>query len=50
MSHDREFAEQFGDRIIELADGNVINDVTRKVGYENRVKNLIMVLVLKMTQ
>ena len=23
VSHDREFAEQFGDRIIELADGNV---------------------------
>ena len=28
VSHDREFAEQFGDRIIELADGNVINAVS----------------------
>ena len=36
VSHDREFAEQFGDRIIELADGNVIDDVTRKVGYEKQ--------------
>lgn len=26
VSHDREFAEQYGDRIIELADGQVIND------------------------
>lgn len=30
VSHDREFAEQYGDRIIELADGQVIND-ERKV-------------------
>lgn len=29
VSHDREFAEKFGDRIIELADGNIIDDVTR---------------------
>ncbi len=27
VSHDREFAEQYGDRIIELADGVVINDM-----------------------
>ena len=40
VSHDREFAEQFGDRIIELADGNVINDVTRKVGYEKQGEEL----------
>ena len=26
VSHDREFAEKYGDRIIELADGNIIND------------------------
>ncbi len=26
VSHDREFAEQYGDRIIELADGEVISD------------------------
>ena len=28
VSHDREFAEQYGDRIIELADGEVISDKT----------------------
>ncbi len=27
VSHDREFAEQYGDRIIELSDGKVIRDV-----------------------
>jgi len=29
VSHDREFAEQYGDRIIELADGKIISDVTK---------------------
>ena len=28
VSHDREFAEQYADRIIELADGKVISDLT----------------------
>ena len=30
VSHDREFAEKYADRIIELADGEVIRDVERK--------------------
>ena len=30
VSHDREFAEIYGDRIIELKDGNIINDLTKK--------------------
>ena len=30
VSHDREFAETYGDRIIELKDGNIISDVTKK--------------------
>ena len=30
VSHDREFAEQYGDRIVELADGRVIRDVQRQ--------------------
>ncbi len=30
VSHDREFAEQYADRIIELADGRVIRDVERR--------------------
>ncbi len=29
VSHDREFAEQYGDRIIELQDGKVLSDVTK---------------------
>lgn len=30
VSHDREFAEIYGDRIIELKDGHIIQDVTKK--------------------
>lgn len=30
VSHDREFAEYYGDRIIELVDGNILSDVERK--------------------
>lgn len=30
VSHDREFAEYYGDRIIELADGNVLSDVEKR--------------------
>ena len=30
VSHDREFAEQFGDRVIELKDGQVISDITKE--------------------
>lgn len=29
VSHDREFAEQYADRIVELKDGKIISDVTR---------------------
>ena len=31
VSHDREFAEKYADRIIELKDGKVISDVTKRV-------------------
>ena len=30
VSHDREFAEFYGDRIVELKDGKIISDVTKK--------------------
>jgi len=30
VSHDREFAEIYGDRIIELKDGKIISDMTKK--------------------
>lgn len=29
VSHDRDFAERFGDRVIELKDGKVISDITK---------------------
>ncbi|MCH5163511.1 MAG: ABC transporter ATP-binding protein/permease [Clostridiales bacterium] len=32
VSHDREFAEAYGDRIIELKDGKIISDVSRAHG------------------
>lgn len=30
VSHDRDFAEYYGDRVIELADGKVISDITKE--------------------
>ena len=30
VSHDRDFAEEYGDRIIELKDGKIISDVTKE--------------------
>lgn len=30
VSHDRDFAETYGDRIIELKDGKIIHDLTKK--------------------
>lgn len=30
VSHDRDFAEHFGDRVIELKDGKVISDITKE--------------------
>ena len=29
VSHDREFAEQYGDRVIEFSDGRIISDITK---------------------
>lgn len=37
VSHDREFAEYYGDRVIELSDGKVISDIIK---YENKGKSL----------
>lgn len=38
VSHNMPDAEKYGDRIIELADGNVISDLSRKAGYTNRLE------------
>ena len=41
VSHDREFAEQYGDRIIELMDGKVISDVSKAtVSQEKLTENI----------
>ena len=42
VSHDRDFAENYADRIIELADGEVINDITvdKKSSTDNSKENL----------
>lgn len=41
VSHDREFAEIYGDRIVELKDGKVISDITkRKIAAESANENV----------
>lgn len=40
VSHDREFAEYYGDRIIELSDGMVISDVERVSRYKAESKSV----------
>lgn len=42
VSHDREFAEQYGDRIIELKDGKIISDVTKTVVEEDETDNVTL--------
>jgi len=37
VSHDRDFAEQYGDRIIELKDGKVISDVSKAQEKQQRL-------------
>ncbi len=44
VSHDREFAEIYGDRIVELADGKIISDVTKqKVTPEKLDENVTLI-------
>lgn len=44
VSHDREFAEQYGDRVIELRDGQVISDIKKfKAISENVSKGISIV-------
>lgn len=44
VSHDRDFAEQYGDRIIELKDGKVISDVTKTEEKQEKINNNISVI------
>ena len=44
VSHDREFAEVYGDRIIELKDGKIISDITKtRIAAEKKSENLSFV-------
>ena len=44
VSHDREFAELYGDRIIELKDGKIISDVTKKEVVAEETKSGIKII------
>lgn len=44
VSHDREFAEHYADRIIELADGKVISDVTKTYAEPQKISDNISVV------
>ncbi len=44
VSHDREFAELYGDRVIELADGKIISDIEKvTVAGDNKSEGLTLI-------
>lgn len=44
VSHDREFAEYYGDRVIEMSDGKIISDIIKhKVSAENKSEGVSIV-------
>ena len=44
VSHDREFAEIYGDRIIELKDGKILHDITKKEIVAEETKSGIKII------
>lgn len=44
VSHDREFAEIYGDRIIELKDGKVISDVTKEKTMATKLNDNVSII------
>ena len=44
VSHDRDFAENYGDRIIELKDGKVISDITKTEEKQEKINNNISII------
>lgn len=44
VSHDRDFAEQYGDRVIELADGEVISDIKKYIAKPSNLSEGIDVI------
>lgn len=39
ISHDRDFAEKYGDRVIELKDGKIISDIEKHRTYAEKTEN-----------
>ena len=50
VSHDREFAESYGDRVIELKDGQVISDIEKYVAESEKKNESISVIDDKIIQ
>ncbi|MBR0439979.1 MAG: ATP-binding cassette domain-containing protein [Bacilli bacterium] len=44
VSHDRDFAERFGDRIIELKDGKVLSDETKEYKQPERISDNVAII------
>ncbi len=44
VSHDRDFAEQYGDRIIELKDGKILSDVSKTHAESEKVSDNLKVI------
>ena len=44
VSHDRDFAEQYGDRIIELKDGKILSDITKSLEQQKSISENISVV------
>ena len=45
VSHDRDFAEQYGDRVIELADGRIVSDIRKSLAAPQAVSEGVQVVV-----
>ena len=50
VSHDREFAESYGDRVIELKDGEVISDIEKYVAESEKKNESISIIDDKIIQ
>ena len=44
VSHDREFAEKYGDRIIEMADGKIISDTVKHLSQSEKLSEGVEVI------
>ena len=43
VSHDREYAEQYGDRIIEFKDGEIISDVSKEINGTSKTQSISII-------